>query len=511
MNIGTLVTRHARYRPDHLAFVFEDARLTYRDFNATVNRLCHAILGAGLEKGDKFATLLPNGLELMALYWAAAKTGTVIVPLSTLLQDAGLRNLLRDSDSVLVFAAAAYAEILDRIRGDLEQIPGDRYVLVGPDDGGSAGYRSLDSFLAGASADEPPEAGLGDDDVFNIMYTSGTTGEPKGIVHTHYVRLNYCTIFASSFRMSPESVVLHAGSIVFNGAMIDLMPWMFLGCSYVLHASFDPPAVIEAIERERVTHIVLVPAQIIALLNCPAFAPEKLSSLEMILSVGAPLHLEYKQRLNEILPHRFYELYGLTEGFATVLDCKDALRKEGSVGVPPPFYELKIVAGDGGECETGEAGEIWGRSPVMMPGYYKRPDLTAETIVGGWLRTGDVGYVDEEGYLYLVDRLKDMILSGGINVFPRDIEEVIVQHPAVAEAAVFGVPDETWGEVPVAAVIAMAGVDLDPAELIEWTNARVGAKYQRIADAVLLEAFPRNIAGKTLKHELRARYLEPSK
>jgi acyl-CoA synthetase (AMP-forming)/AMP-acid ligase II len=508
MNIGTLVTRHARYRPDHLAFVFADARLTYRDFNATVNRLCHAILGAGLKKGDKFATLLPNSLELMALYWAAAKTGTVIVPLSTLLQDAGLRNLLRDSDSVLVFAAAAHAVALDRIRGDLDRIPGDRYVLVDPDGEVPAGYRSLASFLADAAADEPPEAGVGDDDVFNIMYTSGTTGEPKGIVHTHYVRLNYCTIFASSFRMSPESVVLHAGSIVFNGAMIDLMPWMFLGCSYVLHASFDPEAVIEAIEREQVTHIVLVPAQIIALLNCPAFTPEKLGSLEMILSVGAPLHLEYKQRLNEVLPHRFYELYGLTEGFATVLDCKDALRKEGSVGVPPPFYELKIMDAGGGECETGEAGEIWGRSPVMMPGYYKRPDLTAETIVDGWLRSGDVGYVDEEGYLYLVDRLKDMIVSGGINVFPRDIEEVIVQHPAVAEAAVFGVPDETWGEAPVAAVITMEGADLDPAELIEWTNARVGAKFQRIANAVLLDAFPRNIAGKTLKHELRTSYLE---
>jgi acyl-CoA synthetase (AMP-forming)/AMP-acid ligase II len=506
MNIGTLVTRHALYRPEHLAFVFEDRRLTYRDFNSYVNRLSRAVLGAGLEKGDKFATLLPNCLELMALYWVAAKTGTVIVPLSTMLQAAGLKTLLRDSDSVLIFAAPASVELLTQIHGDLPQIPEDRVVLTGSGGAAPGGYRSLEAFMAEAGSDEPPDASLEDGDAFNIMYTSGTTGLPKGIVHTHYVRMNYCTIFASSFRMTPESVVLHAGSIVFNGAMIDLMPWMFLGCSYLLHASFDPAAVIRDIEREGVTHIVLVPAQIIAILNCPAFDPGRLGSLEMILSVGAPLHLEHKHRLNDVLPGRFYELYGLTEGFATVLDGRDALRKAGSVGVPPPFYELRIMGADGRPCGPGETGEIQGRSPVMMPGYYKRPDLTAETIVDGWLRTGDVGYVDEEGFLYLVDRLKDMIVSGGVNVYPRDIEEVVVEHPSVSEVAVFGVPDETWGEVPVAAVIPLAERSIDPAELIEWTNGRVGAKYQRIVDVAVMDDFPRNIAGKTLKRELRDRY-----
>ncbi len=308
--------------------------------------------------------------------------------------------------------------------------------------------------------------------------------------------------------MTPESIVLHAGSIVFNGAMIDLMPWMFLGCTYVLHPGFEPAAVLGDIEREGVTHIVLVPAQIIALLNCPAFAPDRLASLEMILSVGAPLHREHKHRLNDVLPGRFYELYGLTEGFATVLDCKDSLRKEGSVGVPPPFYELKIMDADGRECAPGEVGEIWGRSPVMMPGYYKRPDLTAEAIVGGWLRTGDAGTLDEDGFLYLVDRIKDMIVSGGVNVYPRDIEEVIAKHPAVAEVAVFGAPDDTWGEVPVAAVVTMAGAALDPGTLLAWTNARVGAKYQRLADVLVMDSFPRNIAGKTLKREIRTRYLK---
>ncbi len=508
MDIGSLLVRHARYRPNHLAFVFGSERLTYRGMNARVNALANAVLGRGLKKGDKVAALLPNCLELMALYWMAAKTGLVIVPLSPLLQEAGLRSLLRDSDSVAIFADPAFAESLGRLKADLPAIDDNKYILTGATDAVPAGFASYASLVEGAAEDEPPDAGLADDDLYNIMYTSGTTGDPKGIMHSHYVRAHYCTIFAASFRMTPESVVLHAGSIVFNGAMIDLMPWMFLGCSYILHASFDPAAVLRDVAAERVTHMVLVPAQVIALLNNPGFDPDRLSSLKMICSVGAPLHLEHKQRLNAVLPGRFYELYGLTEGFATVLDCHDALRKVGSVGIPPPFFEMRILNAEGQVCTRGEVGEIHGRAPVLMSGYYKRPDLTAEAIRDGWLRTGDAGYVDEEGYLFLVDRIKDMIVSGGVNVYPKDIEEVAARHPALAEVAVFGVPDEKWGEVPVAAVVPRAGSVLMPVELIAWINARVGAKYQRITDVMLLESLPRNIAGKTLKREIRARYLE---
>ena len=503
MNIGTLLPKHARCRPDHLALVCGDDRLTFRQLNARVNRLANGLGAAGLRKGDKLATVLPHCIEQLEIYLAATKTGTVVVPLSPMLQESGLASLLRNSDAAMVVTSAAFAGTLARLRGGLPAIRDDRYVLV---DGAPPGFRSYASLVTGASEGEPPEAGIAGSDPYNIIYSSGTTGEPKGIVHTHDVRAGYCTLLASACRMTPESVVLHAGSLVFNGAFIDMMPWLMLGATYILHKAFDADAVIVEIERSRVTHIVMVPSQIVAVLHSPGFAPQRLESLEMLLTVGAPLHVEHKQRLNEALPGRFYELYGLTEGFVTVLDRTDAVRKMGSVGVPLAFYEMRILDDAGREVPAGQVGEICGRGPMMMAGYYKRPDLTAQAIVDGWLHSGDLGFVDEDGYLYLVDRKKDMIISGGVNVYPRDIEEVVVQHPAVRETAVFGVPDPRWGETPVAAVVLRSPGAVSAGELADWINARVGAKFQRVSEVMIVADFPRNVAGKTLKRVLQEGY-----
>ena len=490
--LGALLTRHAKYRPGHTAVVVPGepgVRLDWRELNAHVNRWANALARLGVTRGDRVATVLGNGLELLATYWACAKLGAAAVPLSPLLTAAGLRSLLGDAAPRAVISSSAHRAAIDEIRGALD--PQTAWVSI--DD-------AYDALLAQSDASEPrSEVDAGD--LMTLMYTSGTTGLPKGIQHTHFIRAMYATTMANAWRMAPESVVLHSGALVFNGAMVTMLPVFMCGGTFVVHRAFDADAFIETVERERVTHTMLVPSQIVAILDAPSFDPSRLASLQMILSLGAPLHNEHKDRLNRLLPDRFYELYGLTEGFVTILDRDDARRKSGSVGVPPPFYEMRIVGEDGRELAAGEVGEIVGRGPITMPGYYNRDELTTQTLAGGWLHTGDLGYVDDDGYLFLVDRKKDMIDSGGVKVYPKDIEEIAAHHPAVREVAVFGIPHDKWGETPVCAVVLREAVDADA--LRDWINARVAAKYQRVDRVIVMQDFPRNAAGKTLKREMR--------
>lgn len=502
MNIGTLLPRHAIYRPTHTAVVFGDTRLSYAALSQRVNRWANALLELGLQKGDKIATILPNCLEQLETFWAIAQIGAVVVPLSPMLRGTGLTRLINDSDSVAILTNQAFTNYLTPLKNDLENVR--HYILT--DTAAAEGYLYYHDLTAAASADLPPAVEISGNDPFNIIYSSGTTGLPKGIIHTHDIRAAYCTSFASAYRFTPESKVLHTGSLVFNGAFLTLMPSLFLGCTFVLHPLFDVQAMIETVAAEGITHIMMVPSQIIALLNAPNFDPAKLQSLEMICSVGAPLHLEHKEALNQALPNRFYELYGLTEGFVTILDKTDYATKPSSVGSPPPFFEMRIMNDKGEDVPPHTVGEIVGRGPITMPGYYKRPDLTAKALVDGWLHSGDLGYVDEDGFLYLVDRQKDMIISGGVNVYPRDIEEIVVQHPAVQEAAVFGIPDEKWGETPLAAVILHPDHSTTAEEIRAWANERVEARFQKLTAVVIKEEFPRSVAGKTLKRTMREDY-----
>lgn len=506
--MGALPARHARYRPHHTAVIVaaqrpgeREIRLTWREFDAYVNRWANALTSLGVGRGDRVATVLANSLELLATYWACAKLGAAAVPLSPLLTATGLASLLGDAPPKVVLASSDRLAMLDEVRPRLPSTPSWVLTDAAVDDE-AADYRAFGT-LVGTASDAPPNVRVEAGDLLTLMYTSGTTGLPKGIQHTHSIRAAYASM-ASTWRMAPESVVLHSGAIVFNGAMVTMFPCFLVGATYVLHRAFDAEAFIATVERERVTHTMLVPSQIIAILGAKGFAPSRLTSLEMILSLGAPLHQEHKDRLSALLPRRFYELYGLTEGFITVLDRDDAERKVGSVGVPPPLYEMKIVGDDGREVPAGTVGEIVGRGPITMPGYYNRVEQTAQALRDGWLYTGDLGYVDEDGFLYLVDRKKDMIDSGGVKVYPKDIEEIAARHPAILEVAVFGIPHEKWGETPVAAVVLREQGAASADELKAWINDRVAAKYQRLDRVLVLDDFPRNAAGKTLKREMRA-------
>lgn len=499
---------HARQRPDSLAVVVGEQRLDFATLEGQVGRLAAALRAAGIAPGDRVATLLPNSLAALLVYHALPRIGAVLVPLSTMLLADGLAGLLADAEPRLLIADPACDSVL---QGAMAQLAQRRSSLplcwwAGQPSPAMEAQAKLQTILAAADPALGQPAEPQEDDVYNLMYTSGTTGLPKGIIHTHRIRAVYALLFSGRFRIDAASVVLQTGAIVFNGAFVTLMAAQYTGARYVLDTGFDAGRALDLIEAEGVTHCMMVPAQVISLLDHPAFDPGRLRSLRMLLTLGAPMPAERREQWMRLLPGSYHELYGLTEGFVTILDAVDAPRKPGSVGCAPPLFHMRIVDEAGQDLPPGENGEILGRGPILMPGYYRREAQTAQAIVDGWLHTGDIGHVDEQGFLYLVDRKKDMIDSGGVKVWPRDLEEIAARHPAVAEVAVFAMSDPRLGEVPAAAVRLRPGQMIEAEALRTWINERVAAKYQRLRTLHLLDDFPRNAAGKILKRELRARY-----
>lgn len=430
----------------------------------------------------------------------------MIVPLSAMVPGEGLAMQVNDSESRFLFVGPPLNRVIAPHKDRLTGILKGGLLSVGFE---AEGWTPYEQVVRESSTKEPPVRLTLEDD-FNIIYSSGTTGVPKGIIHTHYARQQFAFGAAIMFRINQHSVSILTTPLFANGTWVTMLPTMLTGGTMVIMPTFDPRRFLELVEREKGTHAFMVPTQFVVTLGLPDFDRFDLSSLQFLLCGGAPLRRDTKEEIIRRFGCGLVEFYGTTEGVAIALQPEDAIRKVGSVGKPFLGNDIRIVDDQGRELPQGEIGEIVGFSSVVMRGYHNQPEKTAEAIWRDergrtYLRTGDVGRLDEDGYLYILDRKKDMIISGGINIFASDIEGVLAKHPAVQDVAVIGIPHEKWGETPLALVVRRAEATATGEEIMEWANAQL-AKYQRISGVEFRDSLPRNPLGKLLKRELREPY-----
>jgi long-chain acyl-CoA synthetase len=499
MNLPEFVAHNAEWHPDKAAIVFEGRSLSWKQVNARANRIANHLRSIGIAAGDRIAIISPNCLEYPEIMFGTLKAGAVIVPISTMLQRETVLKELHNAEAKAVFAALS---CLPLASGYTEKCAG--IVLEGEEDG----WIAYEDFLLGGS-DSDPQITLSPNDVYNIIYSSGTTGIPKGIVHTHQARVLFALTCGLEFRVHNEAISLISTPVYTNGTQLIYLPTVLIGGTLVLMRSFDPIAFLKLVQREKCSHAFLVPTQFIRLMEHPLFEDFDTSSMEILLSAASPLSRWTKlEILNKFPRSKLVELYGLTEGISTVLRPNEQLTKTGSVGKPRLGGDIKIIDEEGRELPWGKTGEIIGTNFSMMKGYYRDPEKTRETLWRDsrgrpFIKTGDIGRLDQEGYLYVIDRKKDLIISGGINIFPSDIETVLMRHPEVSEAAVIGIPDREWGEVPIAIIVKnnlKSGISKE--QLKYWANKQL-ASYQRLAAVEFRDFLPRNDLGKVLKPELK--------
>ncbi|MGH8250034.1 MAG: class I adenylate-forming enzyme family protein [Steroidobacteraceae bacterium] len=494
---------HARWRPEKTALVVGDRRLTWAELNARTNRVGNGLARAGLAKGDKVAVLMNNGVEMVETMLGAVKGGFVVVPLSGLLKQESISMMIADSGARALFYSPEYLPLVAPV---LDTLASGAWICVDPQ---RKDLHAYERWLKDAS-DEEPVVVRDPQDEFVIIYSSGTTGIPKGIVHTHHTRHHLSYAMAIELGMTEHAVALATTPLYANGTWLVMLPPLFVGATLVVMQRFTPAAFLETVERERVTHTFMVPPQFAAVLDAPEFDRADLSSLEVMLSGGAPFPIEVKRATLDKIGPGLYELYGCTEGIGTIIKPEKVLEKPMSVGLPVLGLSIAIIDEQSRELPRGQIGEIVGYGPGLMKGYHNRPDDTRAALWRdargrSWLRTGDVGRLDDEGYLTVLDRKKDMIVSGGINVYAADLEQVIAGHQDVAEVTVIGIPHDRWGEAPLALVVARAGAPASESELTAWANERL-AKHQRVVATEFRQSFPRNALGKVLKRELREPY-----
>jgi O-succinylbenzoate-CoA ligase len=507
MNVGANLSKRAHLNPDLEALVDEAAgqRFSFAELNARVDRAAHLLIGLGLAKGDRVAVLLPNGHQFVVAFYAAARAGLVVVPLNWRLVADELAFMLRDSGAAALVFDAEYDAVVADLHaraGDEDGVPVAHWLRVGADTPAWAG--DFDALIDQAPTDPVSVDTDGDDPLF-IMYTSGTTGLPKGALHTHDSMQWAVLTMLASVDIRFRDRYLISLPMFHVGALTPVVGCVYWGVTLVILRHFDPRRIWEVCRDERVTITLAVPAMLNFML--PTYDPELGESLQLrlIWSGAAPVPpslIESYARLGI----EIHQIYGLTEtcGPACVIGPDDAVAHVGSTGKAFFHTDVRIVDFDGNDAGVGEPGEILVRGRHIMAGYWNRKAATAETIIDGWLHTGDVAVRDADGFVYIQDRIKDMIISGGENVYPAEIEDVLLSHPGIAEAAVLGMPSEKWGESPLA-VVVRTDPDLDEAAVLAHCGGRL-AKFKLPKRAVFTDAIPRTPTGKALKRVLREQF-----
>ena len=496
--IPDLIREHARARPGHLALAQGDERLDYAALDALMDRVAAALQRDGLRPGDAIAICAHSSPRYAAVFLGALRAGVAVAPLAPSVTAEQFAAMLRDSQAGLLFADAAAAPLL-------EGVALRRVALNSSLDG-----QPLDDWLAPAGTAPQPVA-LQPPMPFNIIYSSGTTGTPKGIVQPHGMRWAH-VMRGTAYGYGPETVTLLSTPLYSNTTLVIFFPTLAFGGAVHLMAKFDAAGYLKQAEALRVTHTMLVPVQYQRLMTLPDFDRHDLQSFHMKFCTSAPFNAALKADVLKRWPGGLVEFYGMTEGGGScILNAHEHPDKLHTVGRPAAGSDVRLIDERGHEVPPGEAGEVVGRSAGMMSGYHGQPEKTREAewydpSGQRFIRTGDIGRFDADGFLILFDRRKDMIISGGFNIYPSDLEGVLRGHPAVDDVAVVGVPSAEWGETPVAYVVVKPGSAAGDAELRDWCNARVG-KTQRLHAVHLIDELPRSHIGKVLKRELRDRHV----